>query len=130
MARSAEAVTVVVAVAALFPGTGSEVVDATLAVLVSDAACAGAVTVTVMTGAAARVARAALVQVTDTLPVLEQAHPPPDADTKVTPAGRVSVTVRFAASEGPLFVTVSWYATEEPATTVAGPVLAMPRSAD
>ena len=46
----------------------------------------------------------ALVQVTETLPVLLQVQPPLDALTltKVTPAGRVSVTVTFAASEGPL----------------------------
>ena len=59
-------------------------------------------------------------QVTETLPVFEQAQPVPVADTKVTPAGRVSVTVRLTASEGPLFTTTSEYATDEPATTVAG----------
>ena len=46
-------------------------------------------------------------QVTETLPVFEHTQPVPVADTKVTPAGSVSVTVRFAASDGPLFVTVN-----------------------
>jgi hypothetical protein len=45
------------------------------------------------------------VQDTDTLPVFVQVQPVPVAETKVTPAGRVSVTDRVAASDGPLFVT-------------------------
>ena len=81
-------------------------------------------------GAVTPVARAALVQVTDTLPEFEHAHPVPAALTKLIPAGRVSVTVRFAASDGPLFVTVSEYATDPPATTVAGPLFVIARSAD
>ena len=60
-----------------------------------------------MTGAVPPAARAAVVQVAETLPTFEQAQPAPVADTNVTPAGRTSVTVRFAASDGPLFVTVS-----------------------
>ena len=84
-----------------------------------------------ITGAVTPVARAAaLVQVTDTLPEFEHAHPAPAALTKLIPAGRVSVTVRFAASDGPLFVTVSEYATDPPATTVAGPLFVIARSAD
>jgi hypothetical protein len=106
IARSAEAVTVVVAVAVLFAGFGSAVVDATLAVLLRLPAWFGAVTVIVITGAVTPVARAALVQVTETLPVFEQAQPVPVALTKVTPAGSVSVTVRLAASDGPAFDTV------------------------
>ena len=129
IARSAEAVTPVVTDEELLAAFGSAVVAATLAVLVSDAACAGAVTVTVITGAVTPVAKAALVQVTDTLPVFAQAQPVPPADTNVTPAGSVSVTVRLAASDGPLFVTVSEYATDPPATTDAGPVFAIDRSA-
>jgi hypothetical protein len=129
IARLADAVTVVVAVAVLFAALGSAVVAATLAVLLKLPAWFGAVTVTVITGADAPVARAARVQVTDTLPVFEHAQPVPDADTNVTPAGKVSVTVRFAASDGPVFDTVNEYATEDPATTEAGPVLAIARSA-
>ena len=107
IARSADAVTVVTAVAVLFAGFGSAVVDATDAVFDSDAACPGAVTVTVIAGALVPVASAARVQVTDTLPVFEHTQPVPVALTNVIPAGSVSVTVRFAASDGPLFVTVS-----------------------
>jgi hypothetical protein len=107
IARSALAVTVVEALAVLFAGSGSAVVEDTLAVSDSDPAWAGAVTVTVMAGALVPAVRVALVQVTETLPVFEQAQPAPVADTKVTTAGSVSVTVRFAASEGPLSVTVS-----------------------
>jgi len=130
IARSALAVTVVVAVEVLFAGTGSEVVDATEAVSEMLPAWFGAVTVTVITGAVVPVARAARVHVTDTFPVFEHAHPVPDADTNVTPAGKVSVTVRFAASDGPAFDTVNEYATDPAATTVAGPVFVIARLAD
>jgi hypothetical protein len=130
MARSADAVTVVTAVEVLFAAFGSAVVALTTAVSVSDAAWAGAVTVTVIVGAVAPVTRAARVQVTETLPVFEQAQPVPVAETKVMPAGRVSVTVRLAASDAPLFTTTSEYATGWPATTVAGPVFVIARSAE
>ena len=129
IARSADAVTPVVTDEELLATFGSAVVDATDAVFVSEPACAGAVTVTVITGAVAPVPRAARVQVTETLPVFEHTHPVPVADTNVTPAGNVSVTVRFAASDGPLLTTVSEYATEPPATTVGGPSLVIARSA-
>ena len=130
MDRSAEAVTVVFAVAVLFPGVGSVVVDETLAVFVSDAACAGEVTMIVMVGAVAPVASVGLVQVTDTLPAFVHVHPVPVAETKVTPAGRVSVTESPAPSEGPLFTTTSEYEMPAPATTVAGPDFVIARSAE
>ena len=130
MARSAEAVTPVVTDEVLFAGTGSAVVADTDAVLVSEPAWAGAVTVSVIVGAVAPVTSVALVQVTETLPEFEQAHPVPAADTKVTPAGRVSVTVTFAASDGPLSTTTREYASEPAAVTVGGPVLVMARSAE
>ena len=130
IARSADAVTVVVATDVLLPGTGSAVVDATDAVLDSAAAWAGAVTTTVIVGADAPLTRAARVQVTETFPVFEQAQPAPVAETNVTPAGKVSETVSEAASEGPLLSTSSEYETAAPATTVAGPVLVILRSAD
>ena len=82
-----------------------------------------------MVGPVAPVASAARIQVTDTFPEFEQAQPAPLADTNVTPAGNVSVTDRFAASDGPLLVTVSEYATDPAATTVAGPLLPIDRSA-
>ena len=129
MARSAEAVTAVVTDEVLSAGFGSAVVDATDAVLVRDAAWFGAVTVTAMAGADVPVARSGRVHVTETLPAFEQTHPVPVADTKVTPAGRVSVTATLAASDGPAFATVSVYPTVPAATTVAGPVFAIDRSA-
>jgi hypothetical protein len=45
------------------------------------------------------------VQVTDTFPTWVQAQPVPVAETKVTPAGRVSATDSEAASDGPLLLT-------------------------
>ena len=41
----------------------------------------------------------------------------------------MSVTVTAVASDGPAFVTDSWYDSAPPATTVAGPVLTIARSA-
>jgi hypothetical protein len=130
MTRSADAVTVVEIVEVLFPGTGSAVVDATDAVFDKLPAWFGAVTVTVITGALDPAVRAARVHVTDTLPVFEHAHPVPDADTNATPAGNVSVTDTFAASDGPAFDTVNEYATDPAATTDAGPAFTIDRSAD
>ena len=105
IARSADGVTVVVAEEELLPGTGSLVVAATVAVSVRVAPCAGAVTTTAIVGAVTPAASAGRVQVAETLPAFEQTQPTPVALTKVTPAGRVSVTVRFAASDGPLSTT-------------------------
>ena len=67
-------------------------------------ACAGAVTTTVM-GALAPAARSARVQVTDVFATFVHAQPVPVAETNVTPVGKVSVTVRVAASEGPALAT-------------------------
>src|SRR5664279_1691035 len=130
MARSAEAPKVVVAVEVLLAGTGSAVAGEIVAVLVRVPACAGAVTTTVMVGAVAPVTSAGRVQVTDTLPVLVQTQPVPVAETKVTPAGRVSPTDSVAASDGPLLLTTSEYVTVPPAVTLAGPVLTIARSAE
>ena len=105
IARSADAVTPVVTELVLFAAFGSAVVEATDAVFVKLPACAGAVTVTVITGALAPVASNARVHVTDTFPAFEHTQPVPAADTNVTPAGRVSVTLRFTASDGPPFAT-------------------------
>src|SRR5450631_627049 len=105
IARSADAVTPVDVEEVLLPGTGSAVVEETEAVLLNVPACAGAVTTTVMVGAVVAVASAGRVQVTETLPVLLQVQPVPTADTKVIPAGSVSVTDRLAASDGPLLLT-------------------------
>ena len=128
-ARSADALTTVTTVELLFPGTGSAVVLDTDAVFDRLPACAGAVTTTVTSGAVVPVASTARVHVTDTLPVFVHTHPAPAADTNVTPAGSVSVTDTFAASDGPLSTTDSVYVTFEPAATVAGPVFVIARSA-
>jgi hypothetical protein len=83
----------------LFVLFGSPVGELTLAVLVSEP-LAGAVTVTVtlLTWPLANVPRLQF-----TTPLL--LAPPPLADTKVTVAGNVSVTVTLLALEGPKFVT-------------------------
>src|SRR5437867_571743 len=51
------------------------------------------------------------------------ATPPLSAETKVTPAGKVSRTTTATASEGPLSVTESEYVIEPRALTPAGPDL-------
>src|SRR4051794_9329924 len=108
IARSAEAVTLVLAAAVLLPRFGSAVVDDTDAEFVRVVVWAGAVTTTAMVGAVAPATRVAAVQVADAFPALLQLQPVPEADTNVTPAGSVSVTDRFAALDGPLFDTTSW----------------------
>ena len=105
--RSADAVTVVTAEEELLPRFGSGVGLDTVAVFVSDPACPGAVTTTVIVGAVTPAARAGRVHVTDTFTVFEHTQPVPVADTNVTPAGRVSVTERLDASDGPAFATTS-----------------------
>ena len=106
-ARSAEPVTPVEVDEVLFAGFGSAVVEDTDAVLLSVPAWAGAVTTTVMVGAVAPVASAGRVHVTETFPVLAHVQPVPTADPNVTPAGSVSVTDTFAASDGPALAIVS-----------------------
>jgi hypothetical protein len=103
MDRSATAVTAVTAVSVSLVTSGSFVADDTVAEFVSDAVCAGAVTTTLIPGAAAAVNRVGRVQVTETLPAFVQVHPEPVAETNVVPAGRVSVTETLAAVEGPAF---------------------------
>ena len=84
---------------------GSAVVEVIVAVLVRVVPWAGAVT-TMVKVVEEPVAQAARVQVTEVLPALVQVQPPLEALTltKVTPAGRVSVTVTFAAFDGPLLL--------------------------
>src|SRR3954452_5944959 len=102
MLRSATAVTVVSAVAVLLAATGSAVAADTVAEFERAAAWAGAVTTTVIVGAVAPVATRGRVQVTDTLPAFVQVQPVPVAETKVTPAGRLSSTETAVASDGSL----------------------------
>ncbi len=95
------------AVEVLFAASGSAVVAVTDAVFDRVAACAGAVTTTVIVGAVAPVASAGRVQPTETLPTFVHVQPAPVADTKVIPTGRESPTVSATASDGPLFTTTS-----------------------
>ena len=52
-----------------------------------------------------------------------------DAATNVVPAGTTSFSATVAASEGPLFVTVTAYVTLVPASAVAGALLVIETSA-
>ena len=106
IARSADAVTVVVTESELSDGSGSAVVDDTDAAFDNEPAWFGAVTTIVMSGAAP-VTSVGRVHVTDTFPAFVHDHPPPDADTNVTPAGSVSTTETTDAVEGPKLVTAS-----------------------
>src|SRR3954453_20491748 len=98
--RSACAVTAVVAVEVLLPGLGSAVADETDAELASaPAALAGPA---ICTGALAPLASEAIVQGT-TAPAAEHAQPAPFAETRVTPAGRLSTSTASCAASGPVF---------------------------
>jgi hypothetical protein len=98
--------TEVVAVAVLFPETGSDGDSAAIvAVFVIRPAVAGVVTVIVIAGAVAT-ANAARVHVTTPAAWLH-VQPVPVAEPNVTPAGSVSVIVRLAAVLGPAFATVT-----------------------
>src|SRR4030081_1774351 len=90
--------TEVVADAELLAGTGSDSLPETVAVLLSWAAVDGVVTVMVNV-ALAPTARLPTGQVTVPALLVQ-----PGADTKVTPEGRVSVTVTPVAGSGPLFL--------------------------
>ena len=99
--RSADAVTLVSTLSSLFVGSGSAVADEMSALLVRLPGWLGAVTTMVMVvvDPAAQVARS---QVTETLAMLLQVQPPllGLTETKVTPAGRLSVTLTFCARRG------------------------------
>jgi len=100
-ARSADAVTVVLTVAVLFPGTGSVSLAAMLAVFVTVPAAVGMTTiVTVALAAFAKVPRLQLTAAVQ-VPWLGV------AETNVTPVGTASVKVTPVAGDGPLLVTVS-----------------------
>jgi methenyltetrahydromethanopterin cyclohydrolase len=112
--RSAEPTpTVVTAVAELFAGTGSAVVDDSVAVFVmtvpelSD----GSVCTTIVKKSAVTPKLAfehVIVPVAPTAGVVHVHGPVVDSDTNVVPAGSVSVKLALAALLGPLFVSVSW----------------------
>lgn len=109
--RSADAATVVVAVALSLPILGSGVVDDTVAVFESTVpAATDGSTATTKVNAAGPGANDAFEH--DTVPLaptagVVQLQPPGDAnDTKVVPAGKVSLNEAAAALLGPAFVTV------------------------
>src|SRR5438105_4694118 len=96
----AATVTEVLADAVLLAGFGSGSLPLTVAVLVMLRVVAGAVAL-IVTEALAPLASEPTAQVT----VPEALVQPGLADTKVTPAGRVSVTVAPVLASGPLLVT-------------------------
>src|SRR5437870_4081404 len=98
--------TVVVAMAVLLAGLGSEVAALAAAVLIMVPPSLGAVTTIVMGGAAPGGRLLARVQVTLALVPLH-VQPMPEALWKVTPAGSVSMTLTLLAVEGPALLTVS-----------------------
>src|SRR5260370_1104835 len=102
MARSAEAITWGGGDAVLFAALGSGSLPLTGALLVMVAGVAGAVALIVTVELAPEASEPA-VQVT----VPEALVHPELAETKVTPAGRVSVTVEPVLASGPLFLTVT-----------------------
>jgi len=112
------ATTSVSSLALLLPGTGSLVVALTVTLFVIVPDVPGAVTVTVIAGAAptANVARLHVTTPAASLHV----HPVPEADTYVTPAGSVSSTLTPLAVDGPLFVTLNVYVNVPPTSTGSG----------
>src|SRR5882762_11974548 len=94
--------TEVLADAELLAGVGSASLPETVAVLLIVPAVAGAVAL-IVNVALAPLARLPAVQVT----VPETLVQPEVADTKVTPAGRVSTTLTPVAGSGPLFLAVT-----------------------
>jgi hypothetical protein len=116
--RSAEAVTVVVAVALLLPAFGSFSVAVTLAVLVSVPLEAGAVT-TIVTVALDPLAIDPRLHVT--VPALWLQVPWVGvADTNTTPLGRVSVKLTPVAVLGPALLTLTVYVRLPAAATGSG----------
>jgi len=119
--RSALAVTADVVVVLLFARFGSTSVAVTVAAFERVPACAGASAVIVIVEDVP-LASEARVHVTS-WPVALHAQPVPVAEPNVTPAGSVSVTLRFVAVLAPLFVMTSEYVSEPVAITGFGATL-------
>ena len=100
MDKSAEVVMVVSSVSLLLLRSESAVLAATLAVLVMVPVVEAFTVTTIVIVDEAPAPRALRVQVTRPL-FSTQLQPGPPALPKVTPAGRVSVTIRFRASDMP-----------------------------
>ena len=104
--RSAEVITVVVAVPVLLPLLGSGVPELTVAEFDRSVVWPGStLTTSVISGAAPSPSELARVQVTVLVPVHVQ--PVPAAETKLVPAGNASDTDTDAAFDGPAFDTDS-----------------------
>src|SRR5713101_2995934 len=117
--RSATGFTVVVTEAELFAGLGSGSVALTLAVLVMEGAAAACGVTTMVAVALALLARELRLHVT--VPAACEQEPwLALAETKVTPAGRVSVMVTLVAPPGPLLVAVNVYVRLLPTLTGLG----------
>src|SRR5947209_6544742 len=96
-------VTVVDVLAVLLPGLGSGSLAVTLAVLLSVPASVGVTTIVTL----ALLSNARFPRLQATVPLACAQVPWVDvAETNLTPAGNVSVSVTPVAAEGPLFVTV------------------------
>ncbi len=135
IARSASSCTTTSAVSVLLAKIGSGVRPLTLARLMSVAGPAEGDTLatTVIVGSDPWLATpAGWMQVTTWSTRVHGFHPAPEADRKVVPAGRTSVTVVGPTElDGPLFVTVRDHVAFPPARTVCvSGVLEMARSAE
>src|SRR5713101_334317 len=120
-AMSATGFTVVVTEAELLAGLGSGSVALTLAVLVMEGAAAacGVTTIVAVALFNAMLGRAPTLHVT--MPAACEQEPwLALAETKVTPAGRVSVMVTLVAPPGPLLVAVNVYVRLLPTLTGLG----------
>ena len=100
MERSAEVFTVVVSVAELLPGVGSDWLPLTVAVFDRSAVLEWFTVTVSVRDVLAPLASAPIDQVT----VPAASEPPPEAETKLVPAGIGSEMLTPVASEGPLFV--------------------------
>ena len=128
---SALVATLMVTLAVPLPGTGSDVVEATAAVLVSAVpfATPGARCTVSVRSAVAPSSISALVQTIGPLPV--QAKPPlPEIETKVVDAGGVIVSATFWAAVGPLLSSCTTNCASVPAIAAPMPVVDTLRSAD
>lgn len=128
--RSAEVVALAEELDELFAALGSEVELATVAMLVTVPVPVPLLTVSVKV-AEAPLTSEGIEHVTVPATLLQAKAGPVLCviETNVVPAGTTSLTVTFAASLGPLLVTVMLYGMLLPAVAVTGPLLRMETSA-
>jgi hypothetical protein len=122
-------VTIVVgpSVVELFAGVPSGVVDETVALFVTLPVTFEAIETTMSTVEVTPLASRPRTHVSEVVPVHVQ--PAVGVDTNVKPVGKVSTTVAFAASDGPLFFTAIEYVVFVPATIAPTCDLVAARSA-